>query len=281
MVIGFNVSGLIEETLIKWIQSLIQDILQFINQFVFNYDGVAGYALEIYNLFVWLGGLLMVTLALGKVILQIISEGEGSQEASVYWVLVQAVKGSSLIFIMPIIISFIMNNLVMPIGTYIIDNIGEISTTLVNDMIDPNSEYFVEVFNGTISIIVFGIFITFVFIFFIFKMVLTQANILLNEILTPLVAISVMTENYNFVENWWRDLIMHSLTIIVLAISLLLFIESISLNQGEPFKQLPLIIGSGAMVITGPTLVKSIWYKSGLGRTGSSVARSVMMGMRR
>ncbi|MGY3773230.1 hypothetical protein [Tetragenococcus solitarius] len=40
--------------------------------------------------------------------------------------------------------------------------------------------------------------------------------------------------------------------------------------------KIPALIGTGALVISGPSLVKSIWFSSGIGRTGQGVARSAM-----
>ena len=40
--------------------------------------------------------------------------------------------------------------------------------------------------------------------------------------------------------------------------------------------KLPLLIGSGALVLSGPSLLKIIWFSSGAGRAGGGVARTLM-----
>jgi len=40
--------------------------------------------------------------------------------------------------------------------------------------------------------------------------------------------------------------------------------------------KLPALIGTGVLVISGPSLVKSIWYSSGAGKPGQGMARSAM-----
>ena len=74
-------------------------VVEFLQNTLFDYEGLAGIALDAYNLFVFLGGLLLVTLALGKVIKQMISEAEGSQEADIWFTLVNSFKAGSYIVI--------------------------------------------------------------------------------------------------------------------------------------------------------------------------------------
>lgn len=101
-------------------------------------------------------------------------------------------------------------------------------------------------------------------------------QLLMDEILSPLVAISVVSESFSFIDNWWRDIISHTVTIIVLTLSMALFIEALTMETDTIWPKLPALIGTGALVITGPSLVRSIWFSSGVGRTGQSVARSAM-----
>ena len=98
----------------------------------------------------------------------------------------------------------------------------------------------------------------------------------MDEILSPLVAISVVSETFSFIENWWRDIISHTVTIVVLTLSMALFVEALTMESETLWPKIPALIGTGALVISGPSLVKSIWFSSGIGRTGQGVARSAM-----
>ena len=72
------------ETITSWLVELVEIFISFLQNVLFNYNGLGGIALQAYNFFVWLGGLLLVVVALGTVITQIISETETSQQADVW-----------------------------------------------------------------------------------------------------------------------------------------------------------------------------------------------------
>lgn len=262
------------EIFIEWLTDLINLFVEFLQNSLFNYDGLAGYALDAYNLFVFFGGILLISVCLGKVITQLLSESEGSEEANIWWTIVKSVKASAMLVIMPLIVSLAMNSIVQPIGNYFIGNMGEVVTSNLETALNVSS--LPDVFNTGISKVVVWLFILIVLGFFIIKLFIEQAQLLIDEILSPLCAISVVTENYNFMENWWRDILSHTVTIIVLTLSMLLFSESITLQTDTIWGKLPALIGSGALVISGPSLVKSIWYSSGAGRTGSGMARATV-----
>lgn len=274
-----NIGDKITEIFVDWLKDLINLFIEFLQNSLFNYDGLAGYALDAYNLFVFFGGILLVSVCLGKVITQLLSESEGSEEANIWWTIVRSVKASALLVIMPLVISLTMNYIVQPIGNYFIGNMGELTTSsLVNTL---QAENLPDVFSAGITQVVIWLFIFVVIGFFVIKLFIEQAQLLIDEILSPLCAISVVTENYNFMENWWRDILSHTVTIIVLTLSMLLFTEAITMQTDTVWGKLPALIGSGALVISGPSIVKSIWYSSGAGRAGSGMARSVVHRMLR
>ena len=269
-----SIGNKITDMFISWLKDLINLFVEFLQNSLFNYEGLAGYALDAYNLFVFFCGILLVSVCLGKVITQLLSESEGSEEANIWWTIVKSVKASAMLVIMPLVASLAMNSIVQPIGNYFIGNMGEVVTSNLETAL--NIDTLPDVFNAGISQVVIWLFILIVLGFFIIKLFIEQAQLLIDEVLSPLCAISVVTENYNFMENWWRDILSHTVTIIVLTLSMLLFTEAISLQTDTIWGKLPALIGSGALVISGPSLVKSIWYSSGTGRTGSGMARAAV-----
>ena len=262
------------EMFTNWLKDLVNIFINFLSNILFNYDSLAGYALKAYNLFVFLGGILLVAVCLGKVITQLLSEAEGSQEANVWWTIVQSVKAGALLVLMPIVISLSMNYIVKPFGTYFISNMGVITSENIDSM--TKADNFVEVFDSTMSIVLVWLFVLIVLGFFVIKMTITQTQLLMDEIISPLCAISVVTDNFNFMDNWWRDILSHVFTIITLSLSMLLFTEALSLETESIWTKLPAIIGSGALVISGPSIAKSIWYSSGAGRSGMGMARTAV-----
>lgn len=272
----FNIRENIEEAIQAWLEGAVETFINFLNSVLFNYENLAGYARDAYNLMVLVGGILIVALCLGKIITQILDEGQGSQQANIWFTIEQSIKGSALLIIMPVTIAFSMNSVVLPIGNYMLDNLSEIGVTGIQNMME--SEGFQEVFNNVMGVILTWLFMAVVIGFFCFKVILAQGNLLMNEILSPLVAVSIVTDKYNFVEDWWKDILMHCVTIVVLTISMVLFAEALSMTaEGGAVMQVPALIASGGLVITGPTLVKKIWYKSGIGRSGSALAMKALM----
>lgn len=258
----------------EWLIELVEIFIKFLENTLFNYDGLGGYALEAYNLFVYLGGILLVTVALGKVITQILSETEGSQEADIWWTITQSVKAGALLVIMPLVISTTMNYVVKPLGSYFVGGVGSLSIDRINEM--ANSSDFKSAFDGTMSLILIWLFVLIVLGFFVIKMFVAQAQLLMAEILSPIVAISVVTDDYNFMDTWWKDILSHVATLITLSLSMLLFVEALSIGDDLLWTKLPAIIGSGALVISGPTIIKNLWFSSGAGRSGMGMARTAL-----
>ena len=258
----------------EWLKELVTTFINFLQHVLFNYDGLGGFGLKAYNLFVFFGGILLVAVCLGKVITQLLSEAEGSQEANIWWTLVQSVKAGGLLVLMPLVISLSMNYVVKPFGNYFIENMGVVSSNQIDEMI--KSDNFVEIFDSTMGILLVWLFVFIVLSFFVIKIVVVKAQLIMSEIISPLCAISVVTDNFNFMDNWWRDILSHVVTLITLCLSMLLFTEALAMSGDTLWTKLPAMIGSGALVISGPSIVKSIWYSSGAGRSGMGMARAAV-----
>lgn len=269
-----NLTNNLLETITGWLEQLADFFVQFLENTLFNYDGLGGIALDAYNLFVWLGGLLLVVICLITVINQLVSEGEGSQEANLWHTLIGSVKAGSLIVIMPFIISFTMNNFIQPLSMHFINLMSDSMVSNVNDLIQ-NSNLVEGVMNILVSFLVW-LFILIVLLFFLVKFFMSQAQLLLNEILSPLVAVSVVSDNYNFVSTWITDVLSHTVTIIVLTLTIALFAESLTMELDDFWVRISMVIGTGSLVIAGPTLINKIKYSSGVGRQGTGAVRHIM-----
>src|SRR5690625_326695 len=270
----FNIGERLQEMFLEWITSAIEMMVEFLQNILLNYDGLAGLALDAYNLFVYVGGLLVVTLALAKVIQQLLSEAEGSQEADIWYTIINSFKAGGLIVIMPFIISVTMNGIVQPISSYFIEEMGILTVDNIEGVM--NAETMPDIFSEGLNQVILMLILLIVIGFYAFKLFVSQAQILILEILSPLVAVSVVSDDYDFMDNWWRDLLSHTLTIMVLTLCMALFTEALTMDTETIWGKLPLLIGSGALVLSGPSLLKSIWFSSGAGRAGGGVARTLM-----
>lgn len=270
----FNIGERLQEMFLEWITSAIEMVVEFLQNTLLDYDGLAGMALSAYDLFVYVGGLLVVTLALAKVIQQLLSEAEGSQEANIWLTIVNSLKAGGLIVLMPFVISVTMNGIVQPISSYFIDQMGVLTVNNIEGAL--NAESMPDIFSEGLNQVILMLFLLVVIGFYAFKLFVSQAQILILEILSPIVAVSVVSEDFDFMDNWWRDLLSHTLTIIVLTLCMALFTEALTMDTDTIWGKLPFLIGTGALVLGGPSLLKSIWFSSGAGRAGGGVARTLM-----
>lgn len=255
-------------------QGLVEAFVEFLENILFNYEGLAGIALDAFNFFVWFSGLLLVVICLAQVINQLLSEGEGSQEANIWHTIIGSVKAGALLVIMPFAVSFTMNNFIAPISQYFIDLMGVNMLDNLENML--GSTDILEGLAGTLIVLIIWIFVAVVFGFFIVKVFISQANMLILEILSPLVAVSVVNDKYDYTSTWTTDIISHTVTLIVLTLTMALFAESLTVYTDEFWTQMAYVIGSGALVISGPTLIKQIKFSSGVSRGGSSAVRQAL-----
>lgn len=255
-------------------QGLVEAFIEFLENILFNYEGLAGIALDAFNFFVWFSALLLVVICLAQVINQLLSEGEGSQEANIWHTLTGSVKAGALLVIMPFAVNFTMNNFIAPISQHFINLMGDNMLDNLEGML--GSTDILEGLAGTLIVLIIWIFVAVVFGFFIVKVFISQANMLILEVLSPLVAVSVVNDKYDYTSTWTTDIISHTVTLIVLTLTMALFAESLTIYTDEFWTQMAYVIGSGALVISGPTLIKQIKFSSGVSRGGSSAVRQAL-----
>lgn len=269
-----NIGDQILEMITGWLQDGIDVFVSFMENIIINYDGLAGTALSAYNVFVIVSGVLLVSVCLARVISMLLSEADGSEEASAWSIIVDTVRAGIALLLTPLIISVAMN-LIRILSGYFFNDIGNSLTENVQNLLE--AENLPEAFTSGIGTLLIWLLVLIVVAFFVIKMFVSQAQILMNEILSPLVAVSISSENFDFMETWSRDLLSHTATIIVLTLSMALFVEVLTGDSaGSIWTILPGLIGTGALVVSGPTLIKNIWYSSGAGKTGQSALQMLI-----
>jgi hypothetical protein len=203
----------------------------------------------------------------------LVSEGEGSQEANIWQTIIGSVKAGSLLVIMPFAVSFTMNQIIEPVSQYFLDLMADSMIEEIESLTNMN---LLDGLAGMMLSLIIWFFVFIVIAFFVTKVFISQAQLLIDEILSPLCAVSVVTDRYNFVDTWWKDILSHTATLITLTLSMALFTEALTWVTDDVWAQLALIIGTGFLVISGPTLIKSIRFSSGMGRQAQGVGRSAM-----
>lgn len=269
-----NMGNNILEMIVEWFRSGVEIFLEIMDNILLDYDGLAGIALDAYNLFVFISGLLLVILCLSKVITMLLSEADGSQEANAWGIILDTIKAGLWLVMAPFIVS-VMMRIVKILTDFFMEDISNSLMEAIERI--ASADTFKEV-NSSIMVNLFiWVFVAVVVAFFVIKTFISHANIIMLLILSPVVAVSQASDNFDFTETWSRDLLSHAVTIIVLAFSMALFVETITATYDSQWGMYPMFIGSGALVISGPTLVKNLWFSSGASRAGQSAFRMLMM----
>lgn len=84
-------------------------------------------------------------------------------------------------------------------------------------------------------------------------------------IATPVVAMSVATENSSFLPTWWRQLIAINLSLVAQMICFALMLKGV-VNLPSGILYFMLTIGAGILLLRGPALIHSLFQTSGVGK---------------
>lgn len=126
------------------------------------------------------------------------------------------------------------------------------------------------------SQIMFILFILLILVFtviFIFQFVSRIADLVIMKVVAPLVAVSLLADENNYVGVWWRELLAIS---IQLPLQVFTFFGGINLFFGAKLDVGTLLLGIGFFIITvkSPSFIRSMVYSTGSGRMATGMAGS-------
>lgn len=126
------------------------------------------------------------------------------------------------------------------------------------------------------SQVMFLLFILMMLIFtivFIFQFVSRIADLVIMKIVSPLVAVSMLADENNYVGVWWRELLAIS---IQLPLQMFLFFGALNMLFGAKIEVGTLLLGIGFLIMTvkSPSFIRSMVYSTGTGRMASGMAGS-------
>lgn len=110
-------------------------------------------------------------------------------------------------------------------------------------------------------------------IIFIFQFVSRIADLVIMKIVAPLVAVSMLADENNYVGVWWRELLAIS---IQLPMQMFLFFGALNLMFGGKLDVGTLLLGIGFLILTvkSPSFIRSMVYSTGSGRMATGMAGS-------
>lgn len=275
----FNIGEKIQEFFIDFINDVLERTFKLISKMLFSSEGMTGFFEELYGIFVAVGAMLMVCIVLFKVIqglLESAASGE-SQEAQLGYTLIDTLKASAMIPIMPFILWFIVGKIVYPLGEYMFGKIGNYTADGVANILQSGSVGSV-IGNQFMFIILFA-FVCIAVVAFFIKMCIYHADLLLLSLLSVLAAISIVADDNNYAGVWWREVLSQVTTIIVQTACMVGLTELLSSDL--TWYKFMLLIGLCVLLIRGPSVLRNMWYATGAGKgmmaQGGKMAARMMM----
>jgi len=118
---------------------------------------------------------------------------------------------------------------------------------------------------GPVMFIIFILMLLVFFTVFIFQFVQRIADLIVMKLLAPLVAVSILADENNYLSVWWRELL--AITI-QLPLQILSFYMGINLVFSATMEIPQLLLGIGFFILTvkSPSFIRSMVYSTGSGR---------------
>lgn len=261
----------IEETINGWIEEFMNWILVMVNELVFDLPK-SSFVDNVMTFFVWFTGVFAVVIALYKIIEYIVNTQNGTQEYPLDEILLRVIKSAVAMLVLPWIIKIIMLDISLPIANYFAsagtDFDGKSAYTVISAAL-AGSALAVTGFGGAVAMILL-IFFVVVFVMFLYSVCVFYADYVVMQILIAPVALSMIADDNNYFQVWWRELLS-----IVVSLLIKLFLVTLIINILFSGGNIFLAIGAGALIIKSPSVLKNMWYGGGGARAVSRGAGSI------
>lgn len=275
----FNFSEKILEFFLDFISDVLERTFKLIAEVLFNTEGMSGFFLDLYGIFVASGAMLMVCIILFKVIqgLTAAAASGESQQAHLGGIIISTVKACAMIPIMPLLLFVIVGKIVYPLGEYMFGKMGNYTADGIANILKSGS--IGEILGNEFMFIIMFAFICIAVVAFFIKMCIYHADLLLLNVLSVLAAISIVADDNNYAGIWWREVLSQVTTIVVQTACMVGLTELLSSDL--TWYNFMLLIGLCVLLIRGPSVLRNMWYATGSGKSmmgqGGKMASRVMM----
>lgn len=266
----FDIKEKVMNMIDEWLNDLLTAVFKFLAEVLFNHEALSGLFLDVYRIFAVFGGVLLVAIVLFRILNAMLNEATNN-ESNIAEIIVSALKASIMVFLLPIILYFVVKEILYPLMEYMFVEIAGSSSDIITNSIE--SSMVVDVFgSGTMAITLLLLFLVVVFIVFTFKICVYHVDLIILEIFSVFAAITIATENYDFSEVWWREFLSQIVSIVTQVLLMAAIVQLLAnFNSWYDFM---LIIGCGVLIIRGPSVLRSMWYSSGGAKGGISLGKS-------
>ncbi|UYB50080.1 hypothetical protein OCI51_26295 (plasmid) [Lysinibacillus capsici] len=266
----FDIKEKVMNMIEEWLNDLLTAVFKFLAEVLFNHEALSGLFLDVYRIFAVFGGVLLVAIVLFRILNAMLNEATNN-ESNIAEIIVSALKASVMVFLLPVILYFVVKEILYPLMEYMFSEIAGSSSDIITNSIE--SSMVVDVFgSGTMAITLLLLFLVVVFIVFTFKICVYHVDLIILEIFSVFAAITIATENYDFSEVWWREFLSQIVSIVTQVLLMAAIVQLLAnFNSWYDFM---LIIGCGVLIIRGPSVLRSMWYSSGGAKGGISLGKS-------
>ncbi|MEE1130246.1 MAG: hypothetical protein UHX00_01310 [Caryophanon sp.] len=259
-----DIFGSLKEKLLEmfneWLTDLLETVFRFLAQGLFAREGLTGLFADFYAVFITFGGALLLAILLYRILNMVLQEGAYS-DVNMAELLLSTLKASAMVLVFPVLLVLAHDKIVAPLGEYFFVDVANSSADTITSFFTSNNTMQELFTTGSISALLFLLFLVVVFTVFAFKMCVYHADFVLLQILAIGAAVSIASDNYDYSDTWARESISQVISIII---HVLLMAALLSLIANlTSWYQFMLIIGCGILIIRGPTSLRSIWYSSG------------------
>lgn len=266
----FDIKEKVMNMIDEWLNDLLTAVFKFLAEVLFNHEALSGLFLDVYRIFAVFGGVLLVAIVLFRILNAMLNEATNN-ESNIAEIIVSALKASVMVFLLPVILYFVVKEILYPLMEYMFVEIAGSSSDIITNSIE--SSMVVDVFgSGTMAITLLLLFLVVVFIVFTFKICVYHVDLIILEIFSVFAAITIATEKYDFSEVWWREFLSQIVSIVTQVLLMAAIVQLLAnFNSWYDFM---LIIGCGVLIIRGPSVLRSMWYSSGGAKGGISLGKS-------
>lgn len=267
----------IDSLLGNWGSDLLEASMKIANKTTFDIPNIELIS-TITNVFVFATTTFAICIVLYKVIEAQIQASNGSGDALTANIVQKLFYSSIALATLPWAMNFFIKKIVAPIGEYVIQqvandlNVETIGERLRNFLVST-------FFSGGVSAIVLFVAVIF-FAYSITKYFVAicvfYADFLVLTMLTPLVALSLLTDEQNYFQIWIKELLSEALTMLI---KLILYLLMITLMIAEKYT-LPnfmLMVGCGLLIIKTPSALQNMWYSTKVSKGGGLGSAAMMM----
>lgn len=265
----------IDTLLGTWGTDMLEAAMKLANKLTFNVPNISQIN-TITTVFVVCTTTFSICICLYKVIEHQTRVMNGSEERPVSDMITKLIGSSVALAVMPWAMKFLLTDIAQPVGEYIISLVTkDVDVKIVGENI---RNLIISQIFGKAGMIVFFIFLVF-FAYAIAKYFIAlcvfYADWLVLTMLTPLVAMSLLTDENNYFSIWIKELLSQTLTMLV---KLVLYLIMITILLGEKMgiPNFMVMVGCGLLLIKTPSALEHMWYNTKVGGGGGGGALSTM-----